>query len=82
LLHNTFSRLELAPEPLFQGEQTLPCDRGSDAGRARCARSFPAAPWPTSTDPLTGPSALMQAHHALDRAMDAAYIAAKKTPAA
>ncbi|MBW8075726.1 MULTISPECIES: type IIL restriction-modification enzyme MmeI [Metallibacterium] len=29
-------------------------------------------------DPLTGPPALMQAHHALDRAMDAAYIAAEK----
>ncbi|MHB8309492.1 MAG: DNA methyltransferase [Metallibacterium sp.] len=29
-------------------------------------------------DPLTMPPALMQAHHALDRAVDAAYIAAEK----
>jgi hypothetical protein len=43
---------------------------------------FPGSTLADIYDPLTGPSALMQAYHVLDRAIDAAYIAAEKTPAA
>jgi hypothetical protein len=43
---------------------------------------FSGSPLADLYDPLTGPPALMQAHHVLDRAMDAACSAAEKMPAA
>ncbi|MHB1799811.1 MAG: class I SAM-dependent DNA methyltransferase [Vulcanimicrobiaceae bacterium] len=82
IVYNNFPWPELAPEPL------APAGEGSNKHRAAIEAAAQAvldarAQFPGSTladlyDPLSMPPALVKAHHALDRAVDAAYVAAEK----
>ena len=82
IVYNNFPWPELAPELLSPGgegsnKHRLAIETAAQAVLDARAR-FPGSTLADLYDPLTMPPALVQAHHALDRAVDAAYIAAEK----
>ena len=82
IVYNNFTWPELAPEllsPAGEGsnKHRLAIEAAAQAVLDARAR-FPGSTLADLYDPLTMPPALVQVHHALDRAVDAAYIAAEK----
>jgi len=91
IVYNNFPWPELLPESLSSGDESSG-ETSGDADNKQSAAIKAAAQgvldartlFPNSTladlyDPLTMPPALVKAHQALDRAVDAAYITAEKT---
>ncbi|MHB1617190.1 MAG: class I SAM-dependent DNA methyltransferase [Metallibacterium sp.] len=79
MVYNTFPWPELAsPSPPGEGNKHRAAIEAAAQAVLDARAQFPGSTLADLYDPLTMPPALVQAQHALDRAVDAAYIAAEK----